>query len=155
MSVPTVIDAAIIYVVTGSGQTPTRTVVCGIENVTINETSNQRDRFLRDCAKPGASPGRAVVVQSRQVDITGSGVTNADDIAARRALIGVHKNYSIDLIRRDGTDAGDLLGNFSGVGVMTASNLNLSSDNDGGAEVTIAGEGIWTYTPDSTPGASA
>jgi len=154
MSVPTVVDAAIIYRVTGSNPV-TRTVICGIENVTINETVNTRDRTLRDCAKPGAVPGRSVIVNNHQVDVTGSGVSNADDIAARRALLGIHANYSIDLIRRDGTDAGDLLGTYAGQGVMTASNLNLSSENDGGAEITIAGEGTWTYTPDSTPGASA
>lgn len=142
MSVPTEIDAAIIYVVTGG----TRVAVCGVENVTVNETVNSSDRFKRDCAKPGAIPGRSVKVNSKQWDVTGSGTTNADDITARRALLGIRQQYEIDAIRRDGTDAGVLLGTFAGTGVMTANNLNMTSAGEGGAEVTIAGEGdlIWT-----------
>lgn len=147
MSYPTEIDAAIIYAVTGEGETATRTILCGIENVTINETANTRDRTRRDCAKPGQIPRRGVVVLSLQWDVTGSGVSNADNIPAMKALLGKHQAYEIDAIRYDGTDAGDLLGILAGTGVLTAKNLNLQRDNDSGSEITIAGEGDLVWTP--------
>lgn len=148
MSYPTEIDAAIIYSVT-TGQTPVRTILCGIENVTVNETANTSDRFRTDCAKPGQIPTRSVRVNSTQWDVTGSGVSNADQITALKALLGQHHAYEIDAIRYDGTDEGDLLGTFAGTGVLTAKNLNLQRQGDSGSEVTIAGEGdlVWTPAP--------
>jgi len=146
MSYPTEIDAAIIYSVTGTGGSATRTVMCGIENVTINEVANTRDRTRRDCAKPGQIPRRSVVVTSLQWDVTGSGVSNADNQTSLKGLLGLHQAYEIDAIQYDGTDEGTLLGTFAGTGVLTAKNLNLQRDNDSGSEVTIAGEGdlVWT-----------
>lgn len=145
MSYPTEIDAAIIYAVDGA----TRTVLCGIENVTINETANTRDRTRRNCEKPGQIPRRGVVVTSIQWDVTGSGVSNADNQTAMKALLGNHQDYEIDAIAYDGTDAGNLLGTFAGNGVLTAKNLNLQRDADSGSEITIAGDGdlVWTPAP--------
>lgn len=146
MSYPTEIDAAIIYRVT-AGTPPVRTVLCGIENVTINETVNSSDRFRRDCAKPGAIPARSVRVNSRQWDVTGSGVSNADQLTALKALLGAHADYEIDAIAYDGTDEGNLLGTFAGTGVLTAKNLNLQREGDSGSEITIAGEDDLVWTP--------
>ncbi|RSV15684.1 hypothetical protein CA235_07480 [Sphingomonas sp. ABOLF] len=152
MSYPTEIDAAIIYSVSDA-QPPVRTIMCGIENVTINETANTRDRVRGDCAKPGKPRTRSVVVISTQWDVTGSGVSNADRIPAVKALLGVHSRFEIDAIRYDGTDAGELLGTFAGSGVLTAHNLNLQRDADSGSEVTIAGEDDLTWTPAEASGA--
>jgi hypothetical protein len=146
MSYPTEIDAAIIYSVT-TGQTPVRTILCGIENVTINETANTSDRFRTECDKPGKIPTRSVRVAGLQWDITGSGVSNADQLTALKGMLGQHKAYEVDAIRYDGTDEGDLLGTFAGTGVMTAKNLNLQRSGDSGSEVTIAGEGDLIWTP--------
>jgi hypothetical protein len=146
MSYPTEIDAAIIYAVSDATP-PVRTVLCGIENVTINRTANTRDRTRRDCEKPGQIPRRGVVVTSLQWDVTGSGVSNADNQATVQAMLGQHQAYEIDAIAYDGTDAGKLLGTFDGTGVMTADNLNLQRDADSGTEITIAGEGDLTWTP--------
>lgn len=146
MSYPTEIDAAIIYSVT-TGGTPVRTVICGIENVTVNETANTRDRTRRDCAKPGQIPRRSVVVTSLQWDVTGSGVSNADNQTSLKSLLGQHQAYEIDAIKYDGTDEGDLLGTFAGEGVLTAKNLNLQRDADSGSEITIAGEGDLVWSP--------
>lgn len=146
MSYPTEIDAAIIYSVT-SGGSPVRTVLCGIENVTVNETANTRDRTRRDCAKPGQIPRRSVIVTSLQWDVTGSGVSNADNQTSLKGFLGQHQAYEIDAIRYDGTDEGDKLGTFAGTGVLTAKNLNLQRDADSGSEITIAGEGDLVWTP--------
>ncbi|MFS0771036.1 hypothetical protein [Sphingomonas sp. 1P08PE] len=143
MSYPTEFDAAIIYSVVGS----TRTILCGIENVTINETANTSDRFRRDCAKPGAVPRRGVKVNGLQWDITGSGVANADQVAALKALLGAHADYEVDGIQYDGTDEGNLLGTFAGPGVMTAKNLSLQTGGDSTGEITIAGENDLVWTP--------
>lgn len=146
MSYPTEIDAAIIYSVSDA-QPPVRTILCGIENVTVNETANTSDRFRTECDKPGKIPTRSVRVTGLQWDITGSGVSNADQLTALKGMLGQHKAYEIDAIRYDGTDEGDLLGTFAGTGVMTAKNLNLQRSGDSGSEVTIAGEGDLIWTP--------
>lgn len=142
MSYPTEFDAAIIYSVTGG----VRTILCGIENVTINETANTSDRFRRDCAKPGMIPRRGVKVNGLQWDITGSGVANAATITTMKALLGAHTSYEIDGIEYDGTDEGNVLGTFAGQGVMTAKNMNLQAGGDSTGEITIAGENdlVWT-----------
>lgn len=145
MSYPTEADAAIIKV--GDGATPEIfTIVCGIENVTLNETANTSDRFRRDCAKPGAIPRRAVKVNGLQWDVTGSGVTNTAQNPTVRPLLGAHKNYKIDFIQYDGTDEGNLLGTYAGQGVLTARNANVQTSGDSTSEITIAGENdlIWT-----------
>ena len=143
MSYPKEIDAAIIYSVVGS----TRTILCGIENVTINETANTSDRFRRDCEKPGAIPRRGVKVNGIQWDITGSGVANADTIATMQALLGAHHDYEVDAIQYDGTDAGLALGTFAGQAVMTAKNMNLQTGGDSTGEITLAGENDLIWTP--------
>jgi hypothetical protein len=146
MSYPVEIDAAIIKI--GNGATPeVFAIACGLENVTINETVNTTDRFRRDCAKPGQIPSRGIRVNGLQWDITGSGVANADQFTAFKAALGQHKNYQIDAIRYDGTDAGELLGTFTGQGVMTAKNLNLQTSGESSAEVTIAGENDLVWDP--------
>lgn len=147
MSYPTDIDAAIIKV--GDGAAPeVFTVICGMENATVNQSAGTTDRFRRDCARPGAMPTRSVRVNNISWDVTGSGVANADQIAALKAVLGQHKNYEIDAIKYDGTDAGQLLGTFSGQGVMTSNNLNLQTSGDSTGEITIAGENdlVWDAT---------
>lgn len=145
MSYPVEFDAAIIYSVSGG----VRTILCGIENVTINETANTSDRFRRDCEKPGAVPRRGVKVNGIQWDITGSGVANAATVASMKALLGAHANYEVDGIQYDGTDEGKLLGTFAGQAVMTAKNLNLQTGGDSTGEITLAGENdlVWTPAP--------
>ena len=147
MSYPTEIDAAIIYTVTGTGGSAVRTAICGVENVTVNQTANTSDKFRHDCAKPGVIPKRSVRVNSTQWDITGSGVSNADQVPALQAALGQHVQYEIDAIAYDGTDDGDLLGTFAGQGVLTAANLNLQRTGDSTGDITIAGENDLIWTP--------
>lgn len=146
MSLPTEFDFALIKM--GDGATPTEvfTTICGLQDATLNETVNTNDRFVRDCAKPGEVPQRRVQPTGKQTDITGTGLTNADNIASVRAALGVSKNYRIEAYKRDGTDAGKLLGTFSGPFVMTSSNLNMTLDTPGSAEITLASDGAVTYT---------
>lgn len=146
MSVPTEIEFARIKI--GDGATPTEvfTTICGLENVTVNETVSTTDRGVRDCTTPNAVPNRRVKVTLRQTDITGSGLSNADEIADLRAALGKTKNYRIECYADDGTDAGDLLGTYAGPFVMTASNLNLTQEGAASAEITLASDGAVTYT---------
>ncbi|KQM37934.1 hypothetical protein [Sphingomonas sp. Leaf10] len=145
MSYPTEIDAVIVKL--GNGASPEVFAnICGVENATINETVQSSDRFRRDCAKPGMIPRRAVRVTGQQWDVTGSGVTNVDQIAALKAVLGIRRNYELVAIKYDGTDEGDVLGTFKGAGVMTARNMSLSP-NEATMEVTIAGEDELVWTP--------
>lgn len=145
MSYPNEIDAVVVKL--GNGADPeVFTVVCGIENATLNETVQTQDRFRRDCAKPGQIPTRVVRVTGKQWDLTGSGVTNVDQIAALKAALGLTKNYQLVAIKYDGTDTGTELGTFEGPGVLTSRNISLSP-NEGNLEITIAGEDELVWTP--------
>jgi predicted secreted protein len=144
MSLPTEFDFALIKI--GNGATPTEafTTVCGIEAAQVNFVANTSDHFARDCAKPGKVPYRKVKTTGQQIDVTGSGLSNADTITDFLAALGLSKNYKVEGYKRDGTDTGDLIGTFSGPFVMTAFNLNISDDASG--EITLASDGIVTYT---------
>ena len=144
MSLPNEIDFALIKIGDGGG-TEVFAVLCGIDNVTINEGATSNDRFVRDCAKPGAVPYRLTKVSGRQLDITGSGLTNATMVPALRAAIGALKNYRIETYREDGSDAGVLLGTYSGSFRLTSFNQTLSLGGDASSEVTLASHGQWTY----------
>lgn len=138
MSYPTEIDAVVVKL--GDGGSPEAfTTVCGMENVTLNQTVQTNDRFRRDCAKPGQVPSRKVRVTGKQWDITSNGVANIDEIDRLKGALGISRNYQIVAIKYDGSDAGEVLGTFSGPAVMTANNMNLQP-NEGTAEITLAGE---------------
>lgn len=145
MSLPTEFDFALIKMGDGA-TTEVFTTICGLQDATINETVNTTDRFVRDCATPGIVPQRRVQSTGKQTDVTGTGLTNADNIAAVRAAMGVSKNYRIEGYKRDGTDTGELLGTFTGPFVMTSNNLSLTLDTPGSAEITLASDGAVTYT---------
>lgn len=144
MSYPNEADFIIVKV--GDGATPeVFTTICGIENATINQTVNTSDRFRRDCAKPGSVPTRKVKVTGKQWDATGSGVVNVDEFTTFNAALGIRKNYQFDFGKRDGTDAGEIIGTYEGPAVMTAANINMG-DSEGTNEITLAGEDeiVWT-----------
>jgi hypothetical protein len=146
MSIPNEIDFALIKM--GDGATPTEafTILCGLNNVTINRTASSQDKFTKDCAFPGRVPVRTQRIQGRQLDISGTGLTNADDIARFDAALGNLKNYKVELYKRDGTDAGDLIGTYAYSSKMTAANLSINDEGDSTAEVTLPSHGTWTYT---------
>lgn len=146
MSYPTEIDFG--QILLGNGATPTEvfTVVCGIENGSLNETVNTNDVFRRDCAKPGQVPTRKVKATGRQWDVTGNGVANTDEFTRLAAALGISKNYKIIVGKRDGTDAGTILGTFSGPMVLTAKNINFDAQS-GTMEITAAGENTPIWTP--------
>lgn len=149
MTLPVEADFAIIKV--GDGATPTEvfTTACGIQNVQINTVANATDRFVRDCAKPGEIPYRKSKTTGKQQDITGNGLTDKASIDVFLDALGVSKNYKIELYQDDGTDAGALLGTIAGSYKMNAANLNLQRDGDSTAEITLASQGEWTWTPES------
>jgi hypothetical protein len=146
MSVPVEADFALIKI--GDGATPTEvfTALCGMRNVTVNRTVSSSDRFVRDCAKPNKIATRKVRVTGKQLDLTGSGLTNKADIAAFDSAIGKVKNFKVELYSDDGTDTGLLQGTFACAFVMTAANLTLTEGGDAASEVTLANHGDWTWT---------
>lgn len=143
MSLPTEFDFALIKMGDGA-TTEVFTAICGIESAQVNITASTADHFARDCAKPGVVPFRRVKTNGKQMDVTGSGLSNASTIATFIAALGLSKNYKIEGYQRDGTDAGKLLGTFTGAYVMTANNLAITSEATG--EITIASDGAFTYT---------
>jgi len=122
------------------------TTICGIENVTLSKTVNTSDRFRRDCAKPGVIPTRKIKVTGKQWDASGSGVINTDEFTRFNSVLGIRRNYHFEFGRRDGTDEGEIIGVYEGPGLLTAANLNMG-DNEGSADLTIAGEDDIVWTP--------
>lgn len=145
MSLPTEFDFALIKLGDGGGP-EVFTAICGVQDGSINETVNTADRFVRDCATPGAIPNRRVKVTGKQVDITGTGFTNETEVATVRAALGASKNFQIEVYQDDGTDTGLLLGTFAGPFVMTAANWNIPRDGEASFEFTAASDGTLTYT---------
>ena len=147
MAFPTEADFAVIKI--GDGATPTEvfSVLCGIDQISINRVVNTSDRFRRDCAKPGAVPDRKVQATGTQVDITGSGVFNVAQVDDFTDALGITGNYRIEVGRRDGTDAGEILGHFTGPFMMTAHNVSIG--DEGSAEISLASDGdvVWTPIP--------
>jgi hypothetical protein len=127
------------------------TILCGIENVTINQTVNTSDRFRRNCAKPASIPSRKVRVTGKQWDVTGGGVINVDEFDTFNSLLGVSADYRLTFGKRvvgDTTGTGETLGVFTGSAVMTAANINMGTD-EGTGEITLAGEDELVWTPDT------
>lgn len=146
MSVPNEADFALIKIGDGAA-TEVFTAICGIEGVQINRTANTNDSFRRDCAKPGLPATRRSRTTGKQMDITGTGGVDKANIAAFDTALGNVGNYKVELYKYDGTDAGDLVGTFAGAFNMTAANMNLDANGDSSGEISLASDGVWTWTP--------
>lgn len=145
MSLPVEIDFALIKA--GDGEvSETFTTICGIQDVAINGGVNTTDRFVRDCDAPGAVPYRKTKVNGRQLDITGTGLSNTQEEVRLNGLLGALNNYRVELYRDNGTDAGVLLGHYAGEFRMTSKNIGAPRDTDASLEIALASNGAWTYT---------
>lgn len=144
MSLPVEIDWALIKL--GDGETvETFTLICGIQDVSINQSANTTDRAVRDCETPGAVPTRRTKVNSKQLDISGSGLSNTQEEVRLNAALGAVSNYQVELYREGPTDAGVLLGTYAGAFRMTSKNINATRDGTSGLEIALASDGAWTY----------
>lgn len=148
MSEPTEVAFALIKVSSG-GSSPTYAVLCGIRDVTINRAAASNDYTSYDCAKPNAPGLRKQRISSKSLDISGSGLTNADTIEDFEDALGVLKDYHVELYADDGSDTGDLLGTYAYSSHMTAANMNLTREGQATADITLPAHGAWTYTPAS------
>jgi hypothetical protein len=145
MSTPTEVDFALIKL--GDGASPeVFTTICGITDVTINEAAQTNDRYVRDCTKPGEVPLRKVKVNGKALDISGTGLSNADTVSDLMGAIGKHRNYKVETYADDGTDAGSLLGTYAGTFVMTTNNLSAPRDAAASGQINLANDGTYTYT---------
>lgn len=141
MSLPIEADFAVVK--KGDGADPeVFTILCGLDNVSINRVANANDRFRRDCAKPGSVPFRRSKTTGKQMDVTASGAINIPDIATYNEALGVSGNYLIELGQYDGTDAGEIIHTITGPFNLLSANSSIGDDSN--AEVTLASDGIWT-----------
>lgn len=125
------------------------TVLCGLQDVTINKVANTSDRFRRNCDTPNLPGARVPKSTGKQLDITGTGLTNKPNVATLEAALGVTKNYEIELFSDDGTPTGNLEGVYTGAFMLTANNMNLSQEGDSTDEITLANSGDWVWTPEA------
>lgn len=145
MSLPTEADFALIKKGDGAGP-EVFAIICGLQDVTINQVANSTDRFVRDCAKPGSVPYRKTKATGLQLDVTGSGLTDKSHIDILLEALGKVGNFKIELYQDDGTDTGDLVGTFAAAFLLEASNLNIQRDGDSTSEITLKSNGAWTWT---------
>ena len=147
MSEPNSADFALLKIKTADGPPVVLTLVCGIEGVTINRTAQTSESYRRDCAKPNRPGTRKLRVTGSSWSISGTGSDNIDLEEEMTDAFGVRKDYSVELYRDDGTDAGALMGTYGGNALMTTRNQSYSQDGESGtAEITLEGEGtlVWT-----------
>jgi hypothetical protein len=146
VSLPNEPDFALIKVQTAAGPPAVFTLLCGIENVSVNENVQTRERFRRDCAKPNKPGQRRVTATGQSWQITGSGVLNIDQEDTLADVRGVSQNYKIEAYKDDGTDVGELLGTWSGSGMLTSRERATAVDGDSGLSITIEGQDLLTWT---------
>jgi hypothetical protein len=144
MSQPTEIDFALIEMGDGASPTEVFTVLCGIQDVNVNNTANTSDRATYDCAKPAQPGTRRVLVNYNQLDITGNGLSNVATAAQLMAAVGKTKNYHVKCYARDGSDTGVLLSTYSGPFVLTANNITTTAAGRAAGSITLASNGTWT-----------
>lgn len=146
MSEPNSADFALIKLQTAAGPPAVLKLLCGIEGVTINRTAQTNETYRRDCAKPNRPGTRKLRVTGSSWSISGSGSDNIDLETDFTDAFGVRKTYSVELYKDDGTDAGDLMGTYSGTAMLTTRNQSYSQDSAGTAEITLEGEGTLAWT---------
>jgi hypothetical protein len=145
MSIPNEADFAIILV--GDRGSPENfAAICGIEGVTANRAVQGSDRYRRDCSAPGKPATRTNKITGKSLTITGSGASNVDNIDLFEDLLGIATNYKVEFRDQDGSDAGLLLGTYSGSFIMMSDGISTSANGDSSGEVTLNNEGPWTWT---------
>ena len=145
MSLPTEFDFAVLKIGDGAGP-EVFTISCGKNDFTANFVANSTDRFVRDCAKPGEVPFRKTKATGKQLDITGTGLTDVTAFGTEVALVGTRNNVKLEYYTDDGTDAGDLLGTVACNMMVQALNIGAPRDGDASAEIVLASHGAWTWT---------
>lgn len=147
MSEPNSADFALVRITPDTSVPGTKVLLCGIEGVSISRSVQTNETYRRDCAKPNRPGTRKLRATGQSWSISGSGSDNIDLEEEYGDALGVRKIYSIELYKDDGTDAGDLMGTYSGSALMTTRNQSYSQDDGGGTtEITLEGEGalVWT-----------
>ena len=146
MSVPH--DPDIVKVSGGDGESPeVFTLLCGIENLDLNQEVNTSQVPRRDCAKPGLPAVIKNKVQSFQWSASGTGVWNTAQTAAVNALLGISQNYKFEFGVRDGSDGGQIIGIYTGNAMLTSNNVSVG--DEGTASLNILGNDrlVWDDTP--------
>jgi len=146
VSLPNSADFALIKIQTAAGPPAVFTLLCGIEGVTINRTTQTSETYRRDCALPNRPGQRKMRVTGSSWSISGSGSDNIDLEDEMADAFGVRQTYNVELYKDDGTDAGDLMGTYAGSAMMTTRNQSYSQENAGTVEITLEGEGLLAWT---------
>ncbi|GGO96568.1 hypothetical protein [Stakelama pacifica] len=145
MSLPNEPDFALIK--KGDGADPeVFTMICGIENVSVNKAAQTSDRYRRDCTKMGVTPVRKIKATGKALTVTGSGAANVDNIADFEAAFGQIANYEIELYKYDGTDTGALMGTYFGSFMLTTDNGTFDANADSSGDITLESDGTWSYS---------
>ncbi|GAM06326.1 hypothetical protein [Novosphingobium sp. MBES04] len=104
------------------------------------------ETYRRDCTTPNRPGKRKLRVTGSSWQITGSGSDNVDIYSDIEAVFGVRSVYNIELYKDDDTDAGELMGTYSGTAIMTAHNQAMTDEAPGTIDITLDGEDdlVWT-----------
>ena len=123
------------------------TALCGITNVSVNETAETTERRVRDCATPNKPGVTKSKINGTNWTITGTGLTNGDQRATiKDYLFAKFVNYTIEYYEDDSTDTGTLLGTDAGTAIMAANNMSLDQEGESSLELTLQGQGDLVFT---------
>lgn len=88
MSEPNSAAFALIKYKSADGPPVVKTLLCGIENVTINRSAQTSESYRRDCAKPNRPGKRKLRMNGTSWSISGGGFDNIDIEADYTAIFG-------------------------------------------------------------------
>lgn len=145
MTAPTIIDFGILKIGDGAG-VEVFTAVCGVNAVTINQAVESQTQDVRDCATPNKVATKRITVGAINWTINGSGLSNAAQLVLMQGNIGKKRNFQLEVLANDGTDAGDLLGTYTGNALIDAFNMSITQGGDSTMEINLTGNGALTYT---------
>lgn len=146
MSLPNSADRAVLKIKTAAGPPAVYTLLCGVEDVTIDENVQTSETYQRDCAAIMLPGQRKITNQGYAWSLTAAGNDNVDIYATLAAAIGLRKDYEIDLYKDDGTNGGLIMGTIVGTAMMTQRTRGYTTQNPGTLQLTLQGEGkpVWT-----------
>lgn len=146
MSLPNEVAFALIKYSDMAQSSPVFAALCGITNVSVNETVEVQERRVRDCTTPNKPGGKQTKIIGTNWQISGSGLTNATQrTVIKNSLLGKTVNYKVEYYKDDGTDAGLLLGTESGSAVMTTNNMSLDQNGESSLQIELLGLGTLAY----------
>lgn len=117
---------------------------CGLTSKGFNQTANTQKTAVPDCDDPDAPAYNETAVDTIDSEISGSGILAQEAFTTWQAWFdsSASKNYRVYPMGASG-------GYYAGKGVLSAFNMTVQRGQKVNVDVTITGDGAYTWTPGS------